>query len=99
MNYFEFIAIFCAPIFGVTILLNKYRYNWKELLVAYFRMLISVNLITMLVIYVLKEYTYIVYTTSFFIKYSVLGILISIIASLMEISLNKYIKVDLDEKN
>lgn len=99
MNYFEIIAIFFAPIIGATIYLKKENLNLKELILIYPRYLFTVNFITALVVFILKDYNAFVYTISFFIKYGIMNFVFSIFIALLEISLKKNIKVEVYEKN
>lgn len=98
MNIYGIIAIFCAPILGVEILTKKEKLNWKELVLVYLRYLFLINLVTSIVVYVLKGHNEFIFTVSFFIKYGVMNITFSAFIALFEIALKKNIKVDLNEK-
>lgn len=95
MQYFEFLAIFIAPIFGVLIMNNKYKYQIKDFILNYFNIIIVSNLVTNILIFVLKYHTELIFTPSFFIKYSLINIIFSIFIALLEIIIIENIKVKL----
>ena len=50
MKFLEFIAIFCAPIFGI--LFTEDKLNGKDLILKYLRHLVLSNLISIFIVYI-----------------------------------------------
>lgn len=98
MNCFELIAIFCTPIFGVSLLIKKEK-SKKEKLIIYLRYLALANLVTNILIFMIEKSNELNFTSSFFIKYSFMNIVISIVIALIEIASKKNIKMELEVKN
>ncbi|MDD4706487.1 MAG: hypothetical protein PHS24_04695 [Bacilli bacterium] len=99
MQYYEFLAIFLAPIVGLIILNIKYDYIIKNLILNYFNLTIITNLLTCIILYILKEYEYLSFTPSFFVKYSLTIMVLSILIALFQIILKNNVKVKLILKN
>ncbi len=99
MNYWEIMAIFIAPIFGFIILNHRYNYNLKGCVLNYLNILILSNLISNLIIYITREYYYLYFSPSFFIKYCIANIVLSVFIALIEIIIKENIKVELKIKN
>ncbi|MDD4706026.1 MAG: hypothetical protein PHS24_02275 [Bacilli bacterium] len=95
MQYFDMIAIFIAPIFGLLILNEKYKYQVNELILNYLNIFLLSNLLTNIILYIFKNYSYLHFSPSFFIKYSISNIIISVFIALFEIILKENVKVKL----
>lgn len=95
MQYFEFMAIFIAPVFGVLIMNNKYKYQISDLVLNYLNILILSNLVTNIIIFLLKYHSELIFSPSFFIKYSIINIIFSIFIALLEKIIINNVKVKL----
>lgn len=99
MQYYEFIAMFIAPVVGLMLLNIKYNFKLKDLMLNYFNLIIMTNLLTCIILYVFKKYEFLSFTPSFFIKYSITIMVFSILISLFQIILINNVKVKLILKN
>lgn len=97
MNYLKIIAIFCAPVFGTT-LIKKDKLTGKEIILRYVRYLTISNLVTTFIIYILDKNNELIFTVPFFIKYTTLNIGFSILIALIEMASKKNVEVDLNVK-
>lgn len=81
----EVIAIFITPIIGVAMMYERYKYDVKELLISYLKFLVMTNLINNVILYIFKDYIVYMFTVSFFVKYTILGIMSSILFGMFQL--------------
>lgn len=99
MQYYELIAIFISPLSGLLLMDAKYKYNLKSVIFCYLNMLLLTNLLTTLTVYILKDYDSFNFTISFFVKYTLMNIVVSILIALVQIVILENIKVKLEMFN
>lgn len=98
MTSLELIAIFITPIIGVAIMNERFMYKVKELIISYLEFLVITNLINNIVLFIFKDYLVYMFTISFFVKYTLLSIAITIIYALLRIILKENTKLTMRQK-
>lgn len=88
MTTLEFIAIFLAPVIGLKTLKEK---DLRKEIISYLTLVALSNLIVNIFIYLIRGYTYLVFTNSFFVKYTIINIITSLL--LVYLKLNVRIKI------
>ena len=99
MEYYSLLAVFFAPVFGLIILNGRYNFKISSLILNYLNIVIIANLITNIIIYIFRNYSYLYFSQSFFIKYSLFNIIFSVFIALLEIIIIENIKVKLITAN
>lgn len=99
MKYYDIIAIYISPLFGLLIMDSKYKFNLKSNIFCYLNILLLTNLLTTIIVYIIKGYVDFVFGVSFFVKYSLMNIAVSILVALVEIAILENVKVKLEIPN
>ena len=98
MEYYSLLATFFAPVSGLIILNERYDFKISSLILNYLNIVIIANLITNIILYIFKNYTYLYFSPSFFMKYSLCNLIISILIALFLMIFKNKVKVKLINK-
>ncbi len=90
--YYEFIAIFIAPLISF-LFLNKKKGNYLEKTLFYAGVMLFTNIIITSLLYITKGYTHLSFTIIFFVKYSITSLLISSLLILFKLNIKKIKKI------
>ena len=96
MGYLEIIAIFVAPIMGVLIFTNKDFRVLKEIFPNYLFSLILSNLLSQSILFIFSYQFPIPFYPSFFVKYTLLNLLFSVVIALLDLAIQSKTKISID---
>lgn len=78
----SFIALFIVPVFGLQVLPSKKQRSFQEMVLDYLSIMVIANLLSHMVMFLVSEASQPTFTVLFFIKYVILNLITSILASL-----------------
>ena len=99
MEIFKFIAIFLTPIVGLSILMGRYNTNIKQNIIDYINILVFSSVVTNAIIYFVTKHMQYMFTPSFFVKYSLLNIVVVVIITIFKIVIKENISIKLEIKS